>query len=393
MNRSKSAMVFAAAMLGVVTSALGGVAGSISVTVVPILNPAIATYTDVATGFNGTVGYQVAIKNVGNNTNNSVRFTAQTYVTDSAELATYDFDSAEGVTCTANKGPTAIAVDCPIGTLSSGQSFPTFYVFFKSPVFVSNGTADGANQDFVTFNHQVFYAEGGNGPKSTPKNGFTTLTAAPSVVLGTPDPTLVRSVVLASGGAFFTGNQGIANASTLDIHATKSVVPPLTVHTTAEILETAVSGSVTSPCTTNVFTCFTSQITIPGSFDTAPYLTTRITQAIQNIRKQTMTVTVPCSHDDDDRYRTSSTSRYSYPRTCTKTTTQLVPIDQIVVKYLSDAAGSVEQTVGLCVPLAGPPPVGVPCTTNRTVVNDLLGKPIRYEWTFISFQNGRLAID
>lgn len=169
-------------------------------------------------------------------------------------------------------------------------------------------------------------------------------------------------------------------------------MPPLTVHTTAEILETGVT--CTSP---NVVTCYSSQITIPGTFSAAPYLTTRITQAIQNIRTQTVTVTVPCDRDDDDdRYRTSSTSRYSYPRTCTKSKTQLVPIEQVVITYQADVTltnpNPPMQTVGLCVPLAGPPPVGVPCITNRTVVKDLTGNPIRYEWTFIGFKNGRTII-
>jgi hypothetical protein len=404
MSCLKSVFVFAAAMVGVATSALGGVAGSISVTVAPILSPAVATYTDPRTGFNGTVGYQVDVRNVLNNTSNNVLFTAKAAVTDPAELATLEFLPPEGVACTAIKGTTDIAINCAIGTLNSGQSFPTFYLFFKTPEFVPNGTADsgGTNPvpngtDYVTVSHQTFFAEGDKGGR--PKNGFTANVFADPTLLGTPDPTLVRSVVLASGGTFFTGNQGIADAIALDIHATKTVVPPLTKHTTAEIVETAVSGSVTSPCTGNVFTCYTSQITIPGTFNAPPYLTTRLSQAIQNIRKQTVTVTVPCydDHDDDDRYRTSSTYTYSYPRTCTKTKTQLVPIEQVVIKYLADVTlanpNPIEQTVGLCSPLAGPPPVGVPCITNRTVVNDLSGKPIRYEWTFISFNNGRLAIN
>lgn len=382
MRRLRSTLLAFSAVFGVAASAFAGVADSISVTVVPILVPAVATYSDPVTGFNGTVGYQVDVRNVGRNTNNSVRFTAQTYVTDAAEFGTYEFDSAEGASCIASKGPVAIAIDCALGTLSAGQSYPRFYVFFKSPVFVSNGAADVSPNDFVTFNYQVFYAEGGNGPKSTPRNGFTTLTAATPVVLGTSDPTVVRSVVLATGGTFFTGNQGVANASTLDIHATKSVVPPLRAHTTAEILEAG------TDCTSsNVFTCYTSQITIPGTFSAPPYLTTHLSQAIQNIRKQTVTVTVtvPC---------------YSYPSTCTKTQTQtqtqLVPIEQIVVTYLADPTlanpNPGVQTVGLCSPLTGPPPVGVPCITNRTVVNDQLGKPIRYEWTFISLSNGRFSI-
>lgn len=384
MRSFESAVVLAAATFGVVTSALGGVTGSISVTAAPILNPATATYSNPATGFKGTVGYQVDIQNVGRNTNNSVRFTATSNIQDAAEFASYEFDSAEGVICTANKGPVDITLDCAIGTLTSGQKFPTFYLFFKSPAFVSgNGTGDTAGTDFVNFSSQVFFAEGGNGPKSTPKNGFTPLQAAAVTVLGTSTPDLVRSVVLASGGTFFTGNQGIAGLA--DIHATKSVVPPLAVHTTAEIIETG--ANCISP---NVLTCFSSQITIPGSFTAAPYLTTRLTQAIQNIKTQTVTVPVSCPpHDDDDHYHTYST--------CTTTTTQLVPIEQIVITYLADTTltnpNPSVQTVVLCVPLAGPPQLGVPCISNRTAVNDLASHPIRYEWTFISFQNGRITIN
>lgn len=391
MRTLKSTALIAAALAALAAPAFAGVEGSISVAVKPILDPAVATYTDPATGFQGTVGYQVDLQSAGKNTSNSVRFTAQANVTDAAEFGTFEFVSSEGLNCSATRGPVFINLDCAIGTLTSGQVVPTFYLFFKSPVFVPNGTADDAGTDAVNFNYQVFYAEGGNGPKSTPKNGFTTLTAATPVVLGTRNPQVVRSVVLATGGTFFTGDQGIAVPT--DEHATKSVVPALTAHTTAEIIETGLACS--SP---NVVTCYTSKITIPGSFPVAPYLTSRITQAIQNIRTQTVTVTVPCYYDDDDdKYRTSSTSSYSYPKTCTKTTTQRVPIEQVVVTYLADVTAAnpnpMEQVVGLCSPLAGPPPVGVPCITNRTVVNDALGNPIRYEWTFISFQNGLLKIN
>jgi hypothetical protein len=390
MNCLKSSVALPAILstaLGFLPSAFGGVTGSVNVKVAPILSPAVATYSNSATGFVGAVGYSVDVSNVGKNTNNSVRFTAQSNVTDAAEFETYAFDSAEGVSCTASKGPVAIAIDCALGTLVSGQSYPTFYVFFKSPQFVLNGTADESTTDSIAFNYQVFYAEGGNGPKSTPKNGFTALTAAVPVVLGTPDPQEVRSVVLASGGVFFTGNQGIADPA--DIHATKTVVPPLTVHTTAEIIETPVA--CLSP---SVVTCYQSQITIPGTFSAAPYLATRLTEAIQNIKTQTVTVTVPCEHDDDDHHTSSTYSTTSYSGTCTKSKTQLVPIDQVAITYLADASAAnpnpLAQTVILCSPLAGPPLPGVPCITNRTVVNDLLGNPIRYEWTFISFSNGRL---
>lgn len=389
MRNLKSAILFAAATFGVATSAFAGVAGSITVNVVPILNPAVATYSDPGTGFAGTVGYRVDINNAGKNTNNNVRFTAQSYVTDAAEFASYQFDSSEGVTCTATKDAVNVKIDCPIGTLNSGQSAPTFFIFFKSPVFVANGLADAAGTDFANLNHQVFYAEGGNGPKSTPKNGFTTLTAAAPVSLGTRNPELVRSVVLASGGTFFTGNQGIAIFDTdptkTDNHATKSVVPAQVVHTTAEISETGVA--CTSP---NVVTCYSSQITIPGTFSAAPYLTTTLSQVIQNIKTQVVTVIVPCRRHDHDDCEHSLT-------TCTKTTTQLVPIEQVVVKYLADVTPAnpnpLEQVVAMCAVPTGPPPADGPCISARNVIRDALGNPTRYEWTLISDKNGRLAIN
>lgn len=398
MNRFNSAVVFAAALLGAATSALGGVAGTITTVATPLSaspNPADlpnATYSDPARGLQSIVGYKVDIANGGRNTSNAVRFTAVAEVTDHpAELAV--FDSAEGATCTTTN-PASTAIACAIGTLRAGQVVPTFYVFFKTPAKVINGIADEAGQDSVRLSYQTFYAEGGRGHKSKPKNGFTPLTDAVPVVLGTPDPTLVRSIVLARGGTFFTGN--IGEADTGDQHATKTVVPALTTHTTVQILEIPELGTVTAPCTANVFTCYTSQINIPGNFNAPPYLTIRLSQAIENIQF------LPCKkkryghhghhghddHDDHGGYAKSSTS------SCTPTTR--VPIEQVSIFYVPDLpADQTPLPVGLCVlPEPFMPPLDRPCISTRTVVKvpPVTGPTVRYEWIFISFKNGTLRI-
>lgn len=374
-------------LLAGLTPAFGGVANTMKVVVTPLapgnVSPPNATYTDPATNFKGNIGYQVDIKNEGKNTSNNVVFRAETYVTDGAELATYAFDSSEGVVCTPTTTPPPgrIQIQCSLGTLRSGQVVPTFFVFFKTPQKVNNGIADAAGYDFINLFYEVIYAEGKNGANSNPQNGFTPLVQAlPDFVLGTPDPTLVRSVVLRTGGSFATGNNGIASPT--DLYATKSIVPPLTgaVYTTVQIIESQAATCVS----TNVFSCYSSQITIPGTF---AYLTLGLSQDISNIKF------LPCTPtcDDDDRYRTYSRTS-TPPATCTPT--QRVPIENISVFYVPDGT-TTELPVGSCTPVGGPfvPPADRPCISARTVVNDALtGKPIRYDWTLISYKNGLLQI-
>lgn len=377
----KFAAVVTAGMFGVATPALAGVAGVMNVTVTPLqIN---TTYSVIGPPpLNSVVGYQVNINNGGKNTSNKVSFRAELEITDAAELATFDFDSAEGRFCakTTTAPPARLQIECPIGDLKSGQVVPTFYIFFKTPRKILNGIADSQVPiftDFVNLYHQVLYAEGKNGPKSKPANGFTPLTAAPQVALGTANPELVRSVVLASGGTFFTGNGGVAAVG--DPHATKSVVPTLAAHTTVEIAESGVA------CSGNVFTCYTSQITVPGTFAASPYLTIGLSQRIENIRF------LPCagSHYAYRSYSTYTTT----PSTCTSTTR--IPIEQIEVFYEPDApAPQTPLLVPLCsLPSPFVPPTDRPCIAARTVVKDYPGGPkVRYEWTLISFKNGRYAI-
>jgi hypothetical protein len=374
MKKMKSILLFAACGWAVLATAHAGVSGTISVTVAPI--EPNATYSSVGPpALNSVVGYQVDVKNTGKNTNNNVVFHAAVGITDAAETVT--FSSAEGLVCNSEppltNNATQIGIACSIDTLSAGQSAPTFFIFFNTPQQVLNGTADGPGTDFVNLAYQVTFAEGKHGPKSKPANGFTTPALASPIVLGTANPQLVRSVVLASGGTFFTGNGGVAAIG--DEHATKTVVPPLTSHTTVDIAETPIAGSATAPCTANVFVCYISQITIPGNFG-GPFLTVRLSQRIENFQKiKTCVDNKTWRHHDDCE---------------PDCTLEPVPIEKVVVFYVPDgSATEVIPTLDLQVAPATCTPDGdTPCLTAREVIRDAQGKPIRYEWTLISRHNG-----
>lgn len=385
-----------ACLLASVTPAFGGVAGTIKVLVTPISPSGIAndpepnaTYTDPATNFKGNIGYRVDIKNEGKNTSNDVRFRAETYVTDPAELGTYAFDSSSGAVCspTANPPPGRIQIQCNLGTLRSGQVVPTFYVFFKTPQKVINGNFDGPGTDFVNLFHEVLYAEGRNGPNSNPQNGFTPLTQAlPDFVLGTLDPKLVRSVVLTSGGSFATGNNGVANNTPLtdplsDQFAVKSVVPPLNgaAFTTLQIEESSANCSPISP---NIKTCYGASFTIPGTF---AFLTNTFSMAIENVKYVWVCPSVTAAPKMMKATLVPVTYNCRY---------QPAPIERIQFVYVPDGSANTF-AVNACAQAGVPnPPVNgqdVPCINARTVVKDANNKPIRYEWAFISVKNGRLT--
>jgi hypothetical protein len=382
MRIMKSIALAAVCSWGAWTAAHAGVAGTIGVTIAPIQNN--ATYSSVGPpALNSVVGYQVTVQNTGKNTNNNVVFHAAVGATDNAEAVS--FNSSEGAVCTSEppitNDATQIGIACALGTLSSGQSSPTFFIFFNTPLQVINGTADVAGTDFVSLSYQVTYAEGKNGPNSKPSNGFTTPVSATPVALGTSNPQLVRSVVLASGGTFFTGDGGNASAPNNDPHATTTIVPALTTHTTVDISETPIAGDSLTPCTGNVVTCFVSSIAIPGSFP-GPFLSVRLSEVIQNILVVKTCVKVATGdHDGDDD---------DFKLVCTF---KPVPIEQISVVYFGDGV-PVTTTGGLVLQTCNPTPVdaATPCISSRQVILDGGGNPIRYEWTLLGRHNGSWGV-
>src|SRR5207245_2519520 len=148
------------------------------------------------------------------------------------------FSSAEGALCTTTSADLT-AIQCPIGQLRAGQTFPTFAVFFKAPVKVTP-LPDGAlalcdTTDCAHFAGTTFYAEGTGGvPNSIPKNS-TQPWSATAVPLGTSNAALIKSAVPKGGGSFFTGD-GVATTPQ-DPFTTFVAVPAGPAFTTATLSE------------------------------------------------------------------------------------------------------------------------------------------------------------
>jgi len=329
-------------------------AGQIETTVTPL--SANVTYSTTTGRAPATfyVGYTVTLKNISGNTINNVYFEGATTVTDGQEVAA--FNSADGMTCSVETPTTpgnSVTVLCPLGQFKAGDVKGPFAVFFTSPVKDTvSPTADGS--DFVSFSGNAVTAEGYNGGGS-PNNSRDPWTAL-DVVLGTSSPVKIKSAIPKSGGTFFTGDDAVTLPT--DKIATKVTVPPLTTYTTAVIEETTLQADcATSP---NFLSCFSSELTIPGSF--APYLTIIIRQDASNIRKGVSINSVIISYQYKDAFGNPQT--YSPVGPCASPTT----------------------------PLAG----GLPCIADRQVYRknykpdtDLSGD---FEWTIINTKNGRFDI-
>ncbi len=325
-------------------------------TVVTPLSPAV-TYSILATtsparpALDTYIGYAVSIANAGGNTINNISFTGSTLVTDLDEKAV--FSSAEGANCTVAAGGTSI--NCAIGQLKAGTSFPTFAVFFKAPVKdTASPLPDGdpalcGTTDCVSFSGITYYAETTGGATSPVDNSVAEWTTG-AVTLGTFNPTLVKSAVQKSGGSLFTGSGGITSSA--DPFATSVIVPASTTFTTAEILETPDAIN----CTNNFSACFRSDITIPGTF--SPYLTIVLRQDASTILKGTK-------------------------------------IDSVLIQY-TGPSGAV--FVGDCASPTTPRTDGIPCIAKRTFYRnksvpgwtlDLDGD---FEWTLLNLKNGSYKV-
>lgn len=313
----RSTLFGLATLFGAVTSAYAG-AGSVP-TAVTALAPNV-TYSSAGTQpLVAYIGYEVSIGRGSTDTNtvNNIVFTGGASATDTAEKPT--FFSAEGATCvTTNADNTAIS--CSIGTLRAGESYPTFAVFFMAPVKVVNEVADAPGTDFAKFSGITYYAEGTGGVHSPPQNS-TVLWTANDVLLGTSDPTSVKSSVPKSGGNFFTGS-GVSTGA--DPFATTLDVPSALTYTAqAEIKEETfssltVGGINNAPLTcTNFSPCWSSAVTLPGSFG---HLTIVLRQDASTIRPGTKIGSVKIWYDGAD---TTGDSFHGYLGDCPSPTTPL----------------------------------------------------------------------
>lgn len=237
--RAAAALVAGAGLLFGTSAALAG-AGVIQTRVSPIAdNVTYATVSSTgAVTMQTFVAYDVSVANEGGNTVNNIRFTAA-FGADSAQRARYLY--AEGASCL----PTAAdgsAIECAIGQFKALQS-TRFRVFFAAPPRSTPqppaiGDCAGSS-DCLLLRGITFYAEGTGGvPNSQPINSTDDWVAG-RVLLGTDNPTTVKSAVPRGGARLFTGKGAVPDFN--DRFTTFVDIPSAVSSTRAAIQEGTVS--------------------------------------------------------------------------------------------------------------------------------------------------------
>lgn len=332
--------VLLAAALGFSTASHAGVAGVIQTQAGP-LTPQV-TYTKAGSPNPFYVGYQVTVSNVGGNTVNNVRFFGWTTVTDPDESAPFSQPPANDATCSAIANPPSLnlpanarTISCDFGQMRAGSSV-SFTVFFDAPVKDTNSpTPNGvagqcAATDCVHFRGFTAYSEGSNDSGGSNPNDSNSWLAG-EVLLGTPDPTQVKTAVSKAGGVFFTGGQ-IATSS--DTWTTTVSVPATTAVTTAEILEEVTLGG----CAADLTTCAATTLAIPGTF----------AKLIITLRRDASTIANGAKISSARIYYSSPTTpdpRITYPYEvlpCTDTT--YGPLPQVAIPCLNKRTDFTKKT-------------------------------------------------
>jgi hypothetical protein len=212
-----------AAVLGNVTPAFAA-AGEITASVTAV-SPQV-TYSSTGTGLTTFFALQGQLTNGSPNTINDVTITVKVSATDPAEqIELFDAGSYLPSACT-QTSPSQFT--CALRQLKSGASFPAtpFTVFYKAPVKVVNGVADGVGADTIKADVHLVYAEGTRDTPSVPQNSVRDLTFASLVTLGTDTQVNVKSAVPKSGASLFT-DAGVPSAA--NKAAERADIPSLSV--------------------------------------------------------------------------------------------------------------------------------------------------------------------
>lgn len=292
--KTRLSVAIATSMLLAAPVAMAG-AGQINTTVVTV-TPNV-TYSAAASGttpaLKTLIIYTVSVSSDPANTNtiNNVRFTGTATATAGTSEPVV-FDSAVGASCVTTNAQQS-AIECAIGQLRAGQTYPTFTLFFRGPAKATTlpDGVDGqcSTTDCVSFAGTTFYAEGTGGlDTSVPQNSTVAWSASANVTLGTSNPTRVKSGLGQAGGKLFTGGGGVPTS--INKLAMVSDVPALstTTYTTADLLITkqlATDTSGTCGNAGNLNECPTFSVNIPGDFPVAPYLTNTYRVDATNLRK------------------------------------------------------------------------------------------------------------
>lgn len=249
-----------------------------------------ATADPVRPATTNYLGYAVSISNLSDDRLDDVHFVGSTQVTAAGEAAV--FASATGATCTPSADGKSI--DCAIGPLGRGQAFPTFTLFFATPVRATSLPAGDAaactTTDCVSFSGQVVYTERPSYYRSEVESQPW---RAPAVALALPAAGVARSAVPSTGLTLATGDGGVSLGT--DLFTTQIVVPagyvaPSGSLPTAEILESPDSVNCSA-----LISCFRSNVTVPGTF--SPYLTVVLRVDATNIKRGTKIGSVLVSYE------------------------------------------------------------------------------------------------
>lgn len=187
--------------------------------------------------------YRVTITNNNKNVINHVHVVGATQVIGSSEKAA--FAESIGVAC-APLDAARTQVKCPVGQLRGRGGSATFTVLFKAP----------ASGQKIVFSWQGIFAEG---VKDNPSAAHRDTTGVGTTVtlLQAPSATQLKTFVPSQGATIFTG---LSPIPTPHDQATTTVSVPKAA--SAEIIEFVNPQS----CAADLLVCFTTDLTIPGTF-------------------------------------------------------------------------------------------------------------------------------
>lgn len=215
-------------------------------------------------------GYLATMTNGATNTLNRV-FLTGTASSDGTDTVAFDSSIPAGL-CSAGTAPNMVT--CSLASLPPGTVSPPLIVVFKAPTTGSQ----------IRFDWTAGGFEGnGVGTGCCSQTGFATT----SLVDPTSDPlfkTTAKTFVKTTGGKVFTGDEAITTSG--DGWSTIVDIPgfassPLGAYTLATIAENQLSQSCAPYALANG--CFTSELTIPGSFVAGLAITIRWDKSFFNL--------------------------------------------------------------------------------------------------------------
>lgn len=358
------------------STAFGGVAGTVTGTVTPLGGVTQVTYSIESSKVMDTyVGYQFSLANTGGSaTATNVSLTVTATASDPAEVVKLllNADVVLPPTC-APVVNTVNSFTCNVGQLKSGQPFPTFQAFFRAPTKVANqdntGPFDAPGTDFVNISMTWTWAERTNDQNPNSNSSGSALDVG--VLLGTENPTDVKSVVPKSGVSLYTGKDGIPTSDDINKkQAMLAMIPKLEGATTFATANLGVSF-VTDDLITGDPTCINL-----GHFKQCPIFSV----SIQN----------PTSQDQTFPVKPWFTAIYRIDASLLKRPPSQI-LNSVVPKYTGGIF--VDADVEACVneaPNTGAK-AGLPCVLSKQCYKNNV-QPVELrgdcEWIHINITNG-----